>query len=124
MMASMMDWMFKWLYRNDTRMHIIVYPTDTILIKKGHTPLMAYRILEGRVCVYDGDKFIAEFGGHTCWGMNEIMNEKPSRYTIWIKKDSKVCLIGKSELQKSWMKFLHLFEIDMLEKLMEQNAGR
>ncbi len=124
MMNALLDSFFALIYRKDKKAHIIVFPVDTQLIKKGHIPLMAYRILEGSVCVYDGEKFIAEFGGHTCWGMNEIMNEKESRFTVWVKKGSKVCLIGKSELQKTWMKFIHLFESDMLERLMEQNAGK
>ena len=123
MIAAMIDSFFSMLYRNDKKGHIVNYPVDTMLIKEGHIPLMAYRVIEGGVKVFDGNKFIAEFGGHTCWGMNEIMNDTPSRYTVWVKKNSKVCTIGKSELHKTWMKMLHLFECDMLEKLMEQNTG-
>lgn len=123
MIAALLDKFFSWLYKGD-KAHIIRFNSDSVLIKKGHIPLVAYRVLEGKVKVFDGDKLLGEFGGHTCWGMNEIMNDKESRYTVCVQKNTVVCTIGKSELQKTWMKILHLFECDMLENLMEKNAGR
>ena len=117
MVSLLLDQIFSLLYKRDKRGHIVTYSSDSILIKEGHVPLIAYRLMEGEVEIYEGEKFIGKYGPHTCWGMNEIMNEKPSRYTVKIKMNSKVCTIGKSELQKTWMKFLHLFECDMLEKI-------
>lgn len=120
MIGLMLDKFFTLLYRHDNQGHIVVFQEETTLIKAGHTPLVAYRLLEGSVDVYDKNKSIGQFGPHTCWGMNEIMNEVPSRFTVRIKKGSKVCTIGKSEMHKTWMKVLHLFEVDMLEKISEQ----
>lgn len=117
MIALILDKFFLILYRHDKLGHIVTFTVDSTLIRAGHIPFVAYRVLEGTIEVYDSDKLIGAYGPHTCWGMNEIMNEKISRYTIRIKKGSKVCTIGKSELQKTWMKMLHLFENDMLEKI-------
>ncbi len=123
MISVLLDSLFSILYKNDHSGHIVRFSADTQFIKQGHIPLVAYRVISGVVVVYEGDRLIGEFGGHTCWGMNEIMNDRPSRFDVWIKKDSQVCTIGKSELNKTWIKILHLFECDMLEKLMEESTG-
>jgi hypothetical protein len=103
--------------RNMMCHHIYEYAQDDILIKDGHIPLMSFRLLEGSVSVYSKHRFIAEYGPHTCWGAHEIMNDEPSLYTVWIRKGSKVCAIGKSELQKTWMKIISLFDHDILQSL-------
>lgn len=115
MINTIIDKFFSLIYLHDKQGHVAVYSSDSILIKERHIPLMAYRLLEGEVEVYKEDRLIGKFAAHTCWGMNEIMNEKPSQYTVVIKRGSKVCTVGKSELHKTWMKILHLFESDMLE---------
>lgn len=113
--SSIIDKILTYFYRKKTKVHhIYEYNRDAILIQAGHIPYMAFRLLEGSVLVFSRDTLIAEFGPHTTWGSNEIINEQASLYTVCIRKGSKVCAIGKSELQKSWMKILNFFERDML----------
>jgi CRP-like cAMP-binding protein len=117
MISSLIDKFFCMVYHNNKSGHIAMYSTDTLLIKEGHIPLVAYRLLEGEIEVYKKSHLIGRFQPHTCWGMNEIMNERKAEFTVIIKKGSRVCTLGKSDLQKTWMKIIHLFEIDMLEEI-------
>lgn len=96
--------------------HLFRYTRDALMIEEGHVPHMAFRILEGSVIVFLKNSLIGEFGANTCWGTREIQQSNVSNYTVFIRKGSMVCAIGKSELQASLMKILFYFERDMLAK--------
>lgn len=96
--------------------HLFRYTRDALMIEEGHIPHMAFRILEGSVVVFLKNSLIGEFGANTSWGTREIQQSNVSNYTVFIRKGSMVCAIGKSELQTSLMKILFYFERDMLAK--------
>jgi hypothetical protein len=120
-MSLIVDKFLTYIYTRNTKCHhIYEYTQDAVLIEAGHIPYMAFRLLSGKVIVFNKEEKIAEYGPHTCWGPSEIMNGETSLFTVCIIKGSTVCAIGKSELQKTWMKFLNLFDRDMLEAIEEE----
>ncbi len=109
---------FLYLYKRKEKVHhLYKYNTDALLIPAGHIPYMSYRLLSGSVVVFYQNKIIAEYGPHTTWGAQEILNAQVARYSVYIKKGSLVCAIGKSELQKVWMRIFFLLEKDMLAEI-------
>lgn len=116
--SSIIDKILIYFFKKNKRYdHIYKYVTDSILIEAGRIPHMAFRLLEGTVVVFKQNSMIGEFGPHTTWGSKEILNEQVAHYSVYIKKDSKVCVVGKSELRKTWIRFLFLFERDMLASI-------
>lgn len=96
--------------------HIYRYIKNSTIIKSGHRPHMAFRLLHGAVVVYFRNKQIGVFGPHTTWGNEMLLKNQTSQYTVYIIKGSRVCAIGKSEFQNKLIKFLNFFQFDFLEK--------
>ncbi len=103
--------------KEKSKHHIYKYLTNSTLIKSGHKPNMAFRLLEGAVVVYFRNKQIGVFGPHSTWGRDGILQNKKSNYTVCIIKGSRVCAIGKSEFKKRFIRFLNYFQSDALEKM-------
>jgi len=83
------------------------FKSDEKIIEYKKIPLMVFRILKGSAFLYDkNNKLIAEIGPHSTWGMREILNNLASSTNLYVKKDSIVLAIGKSQIKNLWIRII------------------
>ncbi len=83
--------------------HLYNLNFDTKILENNKIPIMGFRILKGSAFLYNSNnKLMAEIGPHSTWGMREILVNLAANTNVYVKKNSIVLAIGKSELKKPW----------------------
>ena len=72
------------------------YNTAQELIYEGQVPHAGYVLLEGEIHIIKRKKVIQKLTPNTLFGVNELMNKLPFKFTIKITPKSKVFILDRS----------------------------
>ena len=77
-----------------------LFQTESEIIYEGHTPIAGYCIIQGEVEFYKKKKLINKIGAGNMFGVHELLNSMPLKYTAKIKPNSTVCILDKSTIKE------------------------
>lgn len=92
-----------------------LYPIDSDLVHEGHVPMAGYYLLEGEIKLVKNKKVIKTLGAGTLFGVHEILNKLPIKYSIKIQGNSKVCVLDRSTVKE----LLHRIEQNEFPRIFE-----
>lgn len=70
------------------------------LFYEGQVPIVAYLILEGSIVLFKNKKIKTIVKPGYLIGLNEVMNNAPSKMSAEVKADSTLCYLDKSTLME------------------------
>lgn len=79
----------------------LTFPNDFDLVYENQIPSTGVAILEGTVELIKNSKVFAKFDANYLLGLNHLIHETPARYGMRVKANSKVILLGKSQIMNS-----------------------
>jgi CRP-like cAMP-binding protein len=77
-----------------------IYNTESELIYEGQTPHAGYLLLEGEIHFIKRRSIIQKILPGTLFGVAELMNKTPFKFTVKIMPNSKVCILDRSTIQE------------------------
>ncbi|MGE3610255.1 MAG: hypothetical protein AB7I27_11750 [Bacteriovoracaceae bacterium] len=91
---------------------VFSFTKDCDLVYENHVPNTAVALVEGEVEITKKSKAFEKITENCLIGLHHLMHHEPAIYGCRIKKDTKVLLIGKSELKDELKnKDSHLYEL-------------
>jgi hypothetical protein len=88
---------------------VLVFPHDFILCYENHIPNVGIALIEGSLELAKKSEIIT-ISEATIFGINYILDDRPVKMECRIKKNSKVILLGKSQLIKRQSKLTRLMK--------------
>jgi CRP-like cAMP-binding protein len=73
-----------------------IYNTESELIYEGQIPHAGYLLLEGEIHFIKRKTIIQKILPGTLFGVSELMNRTPLKFTVKILPNSKVCILDRS----------------------------
>ena len=77
-----------------------VYNTESEIIYEGHTPTAGYLLIEGEIHFLKRKRVVQTVHDDALFGITELMNNMPLKYTVRIQPNSKVCILDKSTIKE------------------------
>ena len=77
-----------------------VYNAESELIYEGHVPTAGYLLIEGEVHFLKRKRVVQTAKEGALFGVSELMNNYPVKYTVRIQPNSKVCILDKSTIKE------------------------
>lgn len=77
-----------------------VYNTESELIYEGHSPTAGYLLIEGEIHFLKRKRLVKTALSGSLFGIIELMNHTPIKYTARIQEGSKVCILDKSTIKE------------------------
>ena len=82
-----------------------LYNTATELIYEGQTPHAGYLLVEGEIHFVKRKNVFQKILPGTLFGVTELMNHTPLKFTVKILPGSKVCILDKSTVKEILQEF-------------------
>ena len=76
------------------------YNTESELIYEGHIPTAGYLLLDGEINFVKRKRVIQTIKSGTLFGVIELMESSPLKYSVKITPNSKVCILDKSTVKE------------------------
>jgi signal-transduction protein with cAMP-binding, CBS, and nucleotidyltransferase domain len=83
-----------------------VYQTETEIIYEGQKPTAGYLILDGEIQFLKKKKLVQSIKDGFLFGVHELINDMPFKYTAKIMPGSKVFILDRSTIKE----LLHMME--------------
>jgi CRP-like cAMP-binding protein len=93
-----------------------IFNTETEIIYEGHIPTAGYLLLEGKVHFVKRKRVVQIVGANCIFGISELMNNQPLKYTVRIEPGAQVCILDKSSIKE----ILSLYSIEQLPKIFKE----
>lgn len=77
-----------------------IYNTESELIYEGHSPTAGYLLIEGEIHFLKRKRVVQTAKAGSLFGIHEVMNHTPIKYTVRIQPGSKVCILDKSTIKE------------------------
>lgn len=77
-----------------------VYNAESELIYEGHVPTAGYLLLDGEIHFLKRKRVVETAKSGSLFGVSELMNHTPLKYTVRIQPGSKVCILDKSSIKE------------------------
>ncbi len=95
-----------------------LYKTATEIIYEGQTPQAGYLLVEGEIHFIKRKNVFQKILPGTLFGVTELMNHTPLKFTVKILPNSKVCILDRSTVKE----ILDQFEEENLPGVFKQLA--
>ncbi len=95
-----------------------IYHTESDIIYEGQIPHAGYLLLEGEIHFIKRKKVIQKIQAGTLFGVSELMNNSPLKFTVRILPNSKVSILDKSTVKE----ILKEGELEKLPPALQQIA--
>ena len=76
-----------------------LFNTESEIIYEGHVPTAGYLLIEGEIQFLKNKRLVQTIKEGALFGVNELMNNCPIKYTVRIIRNSKVCILDKSTIR-------------------------
>lgn len=77
-----------------------VHNTESELIYEGHSPTAGYLLVEGVIHFSKRKQIVQTAKPGSLFGVVEVINHTPIKYTVRIQPGSKVCILDKSTIKE------------------------
>ncbi len=77
-----------------------IFQTASDIVYPGQIPIVGYLILEGEILLIKNKKIIERVTAGNVFGVVELMNNKPIKYTARIAPNSKVYILDRSTIKE------------------------
>lgn len=77
-----------------------LYQTETELIYEGQVPFAGYLLVEGEIQFIKRKAIFQKITPGTIFGVSELMENKPLKFTVKILPGSKVCILDRSTVKE------------------------
>lgn len=75
-----------------------LYKSESVLIYEGQIPRASYLLVQGEIHFIKRKKIFKRILPGTLFGVAELMNHTPLKFTVKIQPNSKVCILDKSTI--------------------------
>jgi hypothetical protein len=77
---------------------VLTFPHDFNLVYEGQIPCAGVTLLEGQIEILKASKIITIIDAPNLLGINQLLSGIPVKYGCCVKANSKIILLGKSDL--------------------------
>lgn len=77
-----------------------LYNAESEIIYEGHTPTAGYLLIKGEVHFLKRKRVVQTADTGSLFGVLELMNNQPLKYTVRIQPNSQVCILDKSTIKE------------------------